>query len=471
MFNLETALEALNGHDEFVKKHYNGLVVLDYIVVFPGSFDATEEEIRQRAYFLWENSEELDSVQCWLQAEQECNNFALLRRNFRGVTFSEATGELISLPLHKFFNVNQTADSQFDLHKHRKATIYEKMDGSMVHFFKHPDGHLLASTCRSAETPQAKEALFLAQQNEVVKNLILQVIDDGWTPIFEFVAAHNQIVVQYPKPRIVYLVSRNRSTGEYFYDERFPDKTLSFEFPFSEVFSHLDKTEFEGYVCHLENPGGAPILLKAKTPWYMERHRAVDALMRPKYKLYGVVYEGVMDDLIAIAAECYKPALTQIYEEAQRDLLQEKLMIEAQFDALLNKLNTLDLSESKGPTKLDQFEIEVAEVIASGRKMDAIKMVRDFAKIGLVDAKRFVETGEWPHGFIRQDEAYEDTRRQIREKSAFVELAQKEYPDNFSMIMDLYAGADPENQIKSRLMDGYREKYPNKLYANLDVDT
>lgn len=471
MFTLSEALEALQGHDEFVEKRYDGLVVLDYIVVFPGSFNATEDEIRERAYSLWEKAGAPSgrSDHFWLQAEKDANHHAWLRRNFRGVTFSEKTGELLSLPLHKFFNVNQTADSQFDLHKHRTATIYEKMDGSMIHFFMHPDGHLLASTCRSAQTPQAKEALHLAQQNKEVESLIIQEIEDGWTPIFEFVAAHNQIVVQYPRPRLVYLISRNRTTGEYKFDGRFPDKAKSFQFPFSDVFSHLDKTEFEGYVCHLENPDGAPILLKAKTPWYLERHRAVDALMRPAYKLYGVVFEGVMDDLIAMAADCYKPALTRIYEEAQHDLLQVKLTVEAQYEALLEKAQSF--APQPSDNKLLEFEAKVAELVASNRKMDAIKMVRDFAGIGLADAKRFVETGEWPHGFIRYDEAHEEQRRQVQEKSYFVDLAKKEYPENFSLIMTLYSGREPDEEIQARLMEIYRDKYPNKLYANLDVDT
>jgi len=470
MFTLSEALEALQGHDEFVEKHYDGLVVLDYIVVFPDSFKETVEEIRQRAYYLWEKAggPVSDPDHFWLQAEKEVKRFAWLRRNFRGVTFSEATGELLSLPLHKFFNINQTEDSQFDLHKHKKATIYEKMDGSMIHFFMHPDGRLLASTCRSSQTPQAQEALALANRDESVKELILQVIADGWTPIFEFVAAHNQIVVQYPKPRLVYLISRNRMTGDYHFDERFPDKTNSFEFSFVDVFSKLDKTEFEGYVCHLEDSHGSPLLLKAKTPWYMERHRAVDALMRPAYTLYEVVYKGIMDDLIAMAADSYKPILTRIYEEAQHDLLQMKLQVETQFEDLLEKAK--NLPEVQPVNKILEFEEQVEKVKASGRKMEAIKMVRDFSGLGLQAAKQFVETGEWPHGFIRQDEASEEARKLIREKATFAELAKKEYPDNFSLIMSLYSGAEPDDGIKLRLMEVYREKYPNKLYASV-VDT
>ena len=132
MFTLSEAYEAINGHDEFAVKVYDGLISFDYIVVFPGSFDASEEEVRDRAYYLWEKAGGpiFDSVQFWLQAEIDCKRFAHIRRNMRGVTF-DAAGNLVSLPLHKFFNVNQTAETQFDLIKHHTATIYEKLDGCL----------------------------------------------------------------------------------------------------------------------------------------------------------------------------------------------------------------------------------------------------------------------------------------------------------------------------------------------------
>lgn len=52
--SLQESFLALEGHDEFAIKQYDGLVCLDYIVCFPGTFDYTETEIRDRAYFLWE---------------------------------------------------------------------------------------------------------------------------------------------------------------------------------------------------------------------------------------------------------------------------------------------------------------------------------------------------------------------------------------------------------------------------------
>jgi len=392
MFNLKESLEALRHRTEFAVKQYNdGLVCLDYIVCFPGTFDSTEEEVLQQ---LVVNPDRL-------QAEKEVARYAELRRNFRGVTFDESTGKIVSLPLHKFFNVNQTEETQFHNLEHLDATIYEKLDGSMIHFFIHPKtGDLQAATCRSTETPQAQEALAIAKADPVLTKMIENVIMDGWTPIFEFVAGHNQIVVHYPRRRLVYLVSRNRTSGEYLFQNQFPDKASRFEFRFGDIFNQLDKTEFEGYVCHLSNG----MFVKAKTPWYMERHRAVDALMRPAYKLYQVVFDGIMDDLLATAPDRHKPVLRKIYEEAQRDLLNEQLRLESLFVQMM---------------------------------------------------------GEVPLSVRREDRAL---------RKSFVEKVKQEAPGDFSNLMTLYSGNNPQGGIKDKLMDLYRIKYPNRVLADMEVE-
>lgn len=238
MFTLAQAHEALNGHDEFAVKVYDGKVSFDYVVIFPGSFDATEEEIRNRAYLLWERAggPATGSIGFWLQAEADVKRFASIRRNFRGVTFDVASGEMISLPMHKFFNVNQIPETQYDRIKHHDATIYEKMDGTMIHFFLH-EGKLQGATCRSTQHPLAGEALALAHSQPVVRDLILDSIKMGWTPIFEYVAPHNQVVVSYAQPRLVYLISRERASGKYLYNNCFPDKARRYEFKFGEVFN------------------------------------------------------------------------------------------------------------------------------------------------------------------------------------------------------------------------------------------
>lgn len=313
MFTLNDVLDALDGHDEFVVKRYDGLVCVDYIVCFPGSFEATPEEVdRLRPQF----GDDAPAVAA---------RRALIRSNCRGITFDAATGDIVSLPPNKFFNINQVASTQFHLHRHKSAKVYEKADGSMIHFFIHPRGNLTAATCRSTETPQAKEALAMASADGRVYDAIMTLIAGGYTPVFELVGPHNQIVVEYPRPRLVYLISRNRGTGDYqFHGDMFEDKVREYAFNFADVFENLPERDMEGFVCHLE----CGTIVKVKSNWYTERHRAVDATMRPAYKLYQVVFDGVMDDLIAVATENMKPKLRAIYEEAQRDLLAEKIRLD-----------------------------------------------------------------------------------------------------------------------------------------------
>lgn len=462
MFTLSQAQEAVNGHDEFVVKHYDGKISFDYILVFEGSFSPTDEEIRNRAYALWERAGGpiTDSDQFWLQAEHDVKHFAHIRRNFRGVTFDAQTEEMISLPLHKFFNVNQIPETQYDLIKDQDAVIYEKLDGTMIHFFLF-NGKLEASTCRSTQNPYSVAALALAKRTGV-DSAIIDTIKNGWTPIFEYVAPTNQIVVQYKEPRLVYLISRQRETGIYHYHDSFPDKSQRYEFKFEEVFNNLDQTEFEGYVCHLSN-----MIVKAKTPWYIERHRAVDALMRPAYKLYKIVFDGLMDDLIAIATEPYKPALRRIYNEAQQDLLDELKNLNNKFETLSSLFKEqMALIVEENP--IEFFEQEIAALKAEGKVLEAIKRVRDFTGLGLMDAKNYVQNRIWPNGFIRRDEQAFELKTLSKLKANFSELAQRNYPNDFALMMSLYLQRDPTEDVKVRLMDGYRIKYKEKLYAQLE---
>lgn len=465
MFTLKEAYEALNGHEEFVVKNYDGKIAFDYIVIFPGSFSATEDEIKNRAYVLWElaGSPSSDSLNFWIQAEKDIQKFANIRRNFRGVTFDEITGEMLSLPLEKFFNVNQIAETQYSEIKHYDAVVYEKMDGSMIHFFIH-NGKLEAATCRSTFHPFAQEALVLAKKNNIEQKII-ETIQKGWTPVFEFVAPHNQIVVQYNKPSLVYLISRERSSGKYHHDDSFPDKAKSFEFKFSQIFNHLNLTEFEGYICHLPH-----MIVKVKTPWYMERHRAVDALMRPAYKLYQMVFDGVMDDLIAIASDSYKPVLRQIYESAQHDLLNEKKRIEARFYELIEQSNSSLKVETKFEDELKKLENLVVALKEKGKRFDAIKQVRNLTGLGLGEAKDYVDHGSLPHGFTERRKEQIENNKIALFKSSFVELVRNNYPEDFNAIMSLYQGDDCKDIIQNKLMIEYRIKYPQKIFAKLDED-
>lgn len=375
MITLDEARRAANNRSEFVVKETESTVCFDYMVVLPDSFTPSDEEI------------------CAL-GHEGATRAAWIRRNFRGVTFCARTGDLLSLPLQKFFNLNQNEESSFHLHRHKRAVICEKLDGSMIHFYR-VDGRLVASTCRSSENVQAKSAMAIVDDDPALKRRLARSIEDGLTPVFELVAPWNQIVVRYDETRLVYLVSRSRVDGSYVFEDGYQDCAKRYDFAFSEVLD-MCEGESEGYVCHLEDG----LVLKVKTPWYTKRHRSVDAMMRPAYKLYELCLDGAMDDIISLSPDAHRPRLEAILEEVQKDLLEAKVDIEKANDSIMaNAFGRL-------PPPAD------------------VKLAR----------------------------------------KAFADAVRSSDPDRFSEHMMVFGGRDPSPSIKKRLMEKYRKAYPNRLY-------
>ncbi len=279
MLTLPEALDSIRGRREFAVRRLGGVVVVNYLLTLPDSFEG-------------------------------------VRRELRGVTFDELTGAVVSLPFHKFFNVNERPETQFHAIKHLRAEVYEKLDGSLIHAYRHPaTGELTLSTRMGSDTPQAQAALAFARSAPELWRLIGGVVDGGATPLFELVGPDNLIVVSYPARRLVYLASRDRATGDYSFDERFPDKARRHDIAFGDIEAHLGAPETEGYVCRLETG----LWVKAKGEWYRERHRAVDDLMRPAYRLYEMALGGKLGVVTALAAERHRPQLDAIRAEAARD--------------------------------------------------------------------------------------------------------------------------------------------------------
>jgi len=302
MFTLEEAFKAVQGRKEFVVKETTDTICFDYVIITDDSFDDPQ--------------------------------YGWIRRNFRGITFCKRTGRLLSLPFHKFYNVGQNEESQFQLHQHKKASIYEKLDGSMIHFYKKIDEELVASTCRSPENVQSKDALEFAKSDKILLANILSTIDNDMTPIFEWVAPHNQIVCYYQEPRLVYLCSRDKKSGQYIFENNYTDRAAKIDIPFSDILKHKTIKNMEGFVCHLE----CGTLLKVKTEWYLERHHAVDLLTRPKYKAYEIALNNLIDDVIGLAGISYRDILRDIKKEVDDDIIHSRRLLENMFQDLYKQV-------------------------------------------------------------------------------------------------------------------------------------
>lgn len=293
MFKLDDAMKALDGREEFAVKKKDGLVIINYLITLPDSFVG-------------------------------------IRENFRGVTFNEATGEIVSLPLHKFYNVNQKEHTQASLIGNQEALVFEKFDGTMTHALE-VGGDIVLASRMGWDTEQALMATKLMNKLGL-KDDVAQELKEGRTPIFEYVGPNNPIVIHYAKEDLVYLWSRDRSTGSYSRNlnprfHRHAGRTMTINEVMDEVTKLEDK---EGFVCVLPH-----MWVKAKSPWYLDRHRAFDMLMKPSYRIYEVGLEGKLDDLIAQCADLYKPKLEEILVEVGKDQIRLLREIQKEYDVHL----------------------------------------------------------------------------------------------------------------------------------------
>lgn len=273
------------------------------------TLNEAKELIKDRNDFICFENEEITRIKPIFKIE---DTFDGIRENFRGICFDK-NGDIISLPFHKFFNLNEKEFTSTKNVKDQKLTVYEKYDGSLIHFFK--TDKLIASTISSHNAYQANVALELL--NEKLKYLIEDNIKQNLTPIFELVGPKNRHVVQYNENNLVYLHSRNKKDGTYLFDNRFEIKTNTYEFSFDQVIDNLERNNKEGYICKTENG----LFVKIKSKWYLERAYPNNFFLKPLYYLYHLILDDTIDDIYSILDEDRKKIVDGISKEILDDIL------------------------------------------------------------------------------------------------------------------------------------------------------
>jgi len=226
--------------------------------------------------------------------------------DMRGVTFvfnNDGTIWKRFLMFPKFFNINQIEETQYDKVKDKKIKhISTKEDGSLVAFMMLPNGKLFAKTIRGFDNDQALAAkqLLYAWEDHVkwVKNLL----DNGFTPLFEYVSYANRIVLKYGDPELRFIGLRNNSNGDYIPASEVKDipnfmySINSESFTLDELIAKSKVEENkEGWVVLFEDD----MLLKVKTQWYFTVHglRTMN-VFREDYVIENY-YKETLDDLIS----------------------------------------------------------------------------------------------------------------------------------------------------------------------------
>ena len=230
----------------------------------------------------------------------------------RGIAFG-ANGQVVSRPLHKFFNVGEKEWLAPDklLTRDDIAAIFEKLDGSMI-ATAWLDGQLLWRSKKAFNSDVVKLAIVYLDrpENECIKTFSGEVAARGMTAIFELTHPDARIVVAQDFPAMRLLHVRDNLTGQYVMLDPFHgihDLIVDHDVPLverhdgmtlSQALESLPSMEGrEGYVIQFKNGD----MVKIKCPWYLRLHRSITFLRERDIAQLAINEE--LDDVKGALAE------------------------------------------------------------------------------------------------------------------------------------------------------------------------
>lgn len=220
--------------------------------------------------------------------------------NMRGITFLD--GKLVALPFPKFCNFmeNGTKYAQADLNLVKFA--YNKADGSLISVFLLND-ELEVKTMKSMYSDVANEARILFNNRQDVKDFSSDLLEDGLSPMFEYVGPDNRLVLSYDSEDFIFLGARSLTTGEIFYphDLNVPANITTPKLfdNMDDINAHLEKSGIEGVVLTMENGH----MVKMKTEEYFDLHRLMTCvstknILKNIYDIHEQCVDDKTDDII-----------------------------------------------------------------------------------------------------------------------------------------------------------------------------
>jgi len=316
------------------------------------------------------------------------------RLNCRGIVFSE-DGELLRLPFHKFFNVNEKEHTQLhEIKDEQVLFVKDKLDGTMIAPF-FVGNELVWGSKRASDEFHVSVANYLISLEEIgvqYYRFAEELLNNHIQPIFEY---HNPdekgsvIVIQYGKAFLRAIGFRDMRTGDYISDfeirDRYQRKYPAVEFveqfeakPLDQIIDEIkDKEQIEGRVVTLSKTG----MVKIKTMWYVKRHKVKELF-------------------------CFDHVKAQLALEAHRDL---------SFDDISADMDEEDVATfEEFSHKLRQDMLVVAEwVIATAKRFDNRK------EFGLAMNKSCVFNSlVFPYigKSVNENDVFEDVKRQLVNK-------------------------------------------------------
>ena len=245
----------------------------------------------------------------------------LYSREARGLVFDK-NGNILSRPLHKFFNLNQTQDVNFkSLDWSKVSRIMNKMDGSMIHSVKaidnikslNVDSNFTLKSKKSFESDVAISAReFMIKSDKKYIDLCNFCVDNNKTAIFEWTSPTARIVISYKFDDLVLLHIRDNITGEYSTRKELESLSKQYQVTLVDDYDNLLKSlkseaDFMKFIQETENVEGIIVqfengeMVKVKTKWYCDRHGIMTNLRERDIAI--MVLNESLDDIKAKLAD------------------------------------------------------------------------------------------------------------------------------------------------------------------------
>lgn len=266
---INDVLPAIAGRDEFVVAEREFGTVINYLVAMPDTF----------------KMEGPDDV------------MGAIRRECRGLIF-DTEGNIMSRPYHKFFNINEKEETQSHrLDLTRAHIVMDKLDGSMIRPVRMHGMVRLATKMGVTDIAMEAEQLLDPGQYDWLEDMMI----DGFTPIFEYVAPTNKIVVEYTEAKLILTAVRETVSGEY-------RSLRQWDAPF-EIVSGADSIyDLDAYlsVARGETSREGDIIrfadghmVKVKNDWYVQIHKTKDIVAVDR-NIVELVLNETIDDTRAM---------------------------------------------------------------------------------------------------------------------------------------------------------------------------
>jgi RNA ligase len=278
--NIKEVIHHIGDWDEFRVMEKDWYTVVNYAVAFEGTFSFTPKRS---------------------QLNME------IRRECRGLIFDTETGNLISRPYHKFFNVGEKEETQLNkVNLYEPHIVLEKLDGSMIRPIPTPEGFRLAT--KAGVTDVAMNAEVFIADKPHYSAFISAMFDGGMTPLFEWVSRKNRVVVDYPEDNLILTGIRNTTKGVYLLYENMMELAEHWNIPIVKAVNGLAVQNIELFVKQVrewESDEGVVIrfnsghMVKIKADDYVLRHKSKDSISQEKNVLQTIL-EDAVDDLVPL---------------------------------------------------------------------------------------------------------------------------------------------------------------------------